>query len=344
MGLLPNYTKCFDYKYLSTDFIEFIRTSILSNSPQFISKDRGRRLRWIKSEVGFLLPVSWEGGLLKSIGSWLIDSILFGIFRKNLIDNIDNYRKLGELAFSKEQEALFEATLKNRINWSVLRWADKLVKWRLKKMHNQEEAKRRMSSFEGTIYQIANPVSVEEAVLLNYETLKLFSVREFLYISHWEQEQTNILIKRIDRTFQRFMPCEKMSVKEVMSRLHTKMDELSKEIDAKERIDRKLRFTKENEVALFQTKIELKFYNHFYSNIHIYEQQLKAEERSKENDNIGIVSQHNLMIYYLLEYSKLMRPDVNSTRYGKFVRFLTGMSIIVFGKIGQMQLFKRTII
>ena len=33
------------------------------------------------------------------------------------------------------------------------------------------------------------------------------------------------------------------------------------------------------------------------------------------------------MVYYLLEYSQLIRPDVNSTRYAKFVRFLTGISL-----------------
>lgn len=327
MGFLPDYTKGFDYNYLSSDLIEFIRTAVLSNSSKFILQNRSLRIRWIKTDIGFLFPIDWEGGLLKSIGSWIIDAIFFGVFRKNLIDNIDSYRKHGKLAFSTENEALFEATLKNRINWWVLGWADKYVKRRLKKIHDQEES-RRKSSFEKTIIQIANPISVEEAVLLNYESLKLFSVTEFIYISHWEYEQIKILIKRIDRTFQRFIPNQTIELKEVACKLHDKLDELAKQIDSMEKasiIDNTLKETKVHEIELFQLQSELQFYNHYYN--YIYEQDLMNKEEVKKPEDVGYVSQQNLMIYYLLEYNQLIRPDVSSTRYGKFVRFLTGMSI-----------------
>ena len=197
------------------------------------------------------------------------------------------------------------------------------MKWRLNKMHNQEEYRRQKSSFENTISQITNPVSLEEVVLLNYETLKLFSVTEFIYISHWEREQTKILIKRIDRTFQRFIPCKKMSVKEVMGRLHTKMDELTKEIDAKERTGRKLRETKENEVTLFQTKIELEFYNHLNKNIDNLYEQLEGE--GDKPDGVGFMRRQNLMVFYLLKHGQLI-DKADNTKFASLVRYLTGRS------------------
>lgn len=126
------------------------------------------------------------------------------------------------------------------------------------------------------------------------------------------------------------MPTQTVTFKEVADRIHDKLDELSKEIDLMEKAKKLNSALIENrihETDLFQVKMELQFYNHYYSfiNKQYLEREYEAKEESK-NPEIGTVIQHNLMIYYLLEYGKIIRPDVNATKYAKFVRSLTGMS------------------
>jgi len=234
MSLLPNYKKGYEYEHLTKDLIETIRTTVHSHSTQFILKDRRIRLPWIKSEVGLLISIHPKYGLLKSSIYKFCDAIIFGLYREKILDTLDDYRKHGKLVFCKKNEALFEAALKKRNSWFYLNIGGRYVKWRFKKIHNQEEERRHGSFLENPHYYIENPISVEESDLINYESLKLFSGSNFLYLSSWEYQQTEILIKRIDRTFQRFIPCDEICKKEIIGRLHTKMDELSKEIDSRQ--------------------------------------------------------------------------------------------------------------
>ena len=77
-----------------------------------------------------------------------------------------------------------------------------------------------------------------------------------------------LIIKKIDRTFQRFMLTPTVTLKEVADRIHDKLDELSKEIDLMEKakkLNSSLIKNRIHETDLFQVKMELQFYNHYYS-------------------------------------------------------------------------------
>ena len=325
MSLLYNFKNGFDYKYLRKTDIENIKTIILSNSIPFINQNRRLRLKWIKSSWKIKIPQVKHGGIFHSVKLLLVKPLVFKLCENIILRNLESYRAHGEKIFNNRPVADIKKA-KNTIEL-VKENIDLYVKKSLEDLHNGEVERRKKAAEEDNDYNLMNSMEVKEVIFFGYERHQHFGFKECVYLGQWEYKQVRALIKKIDRTFQRFIPNQTVTIKEIANRIHDKLDELSKQIELMEKpmkLNSSLKGSKVHEIELFQLKMELQFYNHYYNYIH--KQYLMDEENAKKQDDVGVMRQHNLVMYYLLEYGQLIRPDVNSTRYAKFIRFLTGIS------------------
>lgn len=154
-------------------------------------------------------------------------------------------------------------------------------------------------------------------------------------VEYWIHGQTDILRRELDQKIPLFtphpyIPNEKtrQNIVDEIKSLKVKLDKYHNIANLKRKGDPDfLDSIGRLHAIIFQIKIMSDFYKSLLLQPELSVKEELTEINADSTDSqegTGTTNQHVLLIYYVLEYAKLIDPQIDKSKYAKFIRFLTG--------------------
>lgn len=326
MRLLPKIQTENYCTYLSDYLFEELDEIVYKNVNSFISEDRDYRLKLIHSIVNVELIPDFIAADYSPLTQAVVKHKALTTFDKELENVLTEYEKHGAEIFSgiEQIEKFFAKIFMNQFDSFEFGYAD-LIKGKLKFYHYQEiERRKRLQKRNELAFLLLNKTTVE-SVLDQFRRFNDYELEIQLVVGKWKSNLFDKMIRRVDRAHQRFIVNKFLSSKEVVDNILKKIEVLDKKMKNLESKLAKKKAKKGsfvyNEILIFllENKIEIDFYNKF-----LIESLAAVAKEENAKEGVGTIMQQNLVVFYLLEYGKIMDYNIDDTIYAHLIRFLTG--------------------
>lgn len=333
MRLLPKTQTEYYCIYLSDFLFEELDDIVTNNINSFIAEDREYRLNLIKSEINLEIIPDYIATDYTPLTQIIFKNRALYFFDKEMEKVIEEYKEKGETMFSDigELEKWFARAFINQITSFETAFPE-LIKGQLKFIHYQEVERRNRIKKKSELVHLLLDKDIKDSVIEQFRRFKEHNTGLSLDIGKWKHVLFEKLVHRVDRAHQRYIPNKFLSRKEVVTNILKRINVLDKKLKSLESKLNKKKAKKgttlhnETIIALLENKMEIDFYNKFLLESLAAVAEEENAQDPKLQQKIGTINQQNLMVYYLLEYAKIMDHNVTNIVYADLIQFLTGKS------------------